>query len=104
MIGASNFGSCSGGIEPIFSLSFVRQVMNGQTLYETNPVFKKRLEDQGYDQATIDRILNIACTEGTVQNAADLEPTAETRRYVAVVETEVPGLNPKHSVVVEVVA
>lgn len=35
---------------------------------------------------------------------ADLEPTAETRRYVAVVETEVPGLNPKHSVVVEVVA
>ncbi|MBK6942169.1 MAG: adenosylcobalamin-dependent ribonucleoside-diphosphate reductase [Planctomycetes bacterium] len=71
----SIIAGCSGGIEPIFSLSFVRQVMNGQTLYESNPVFKKRLEDQGYDQSTIDRILNIACTEGTVQNAADLEAT-----------------------------
>lgn len=35
---------------------------------------------------------------------ADLEPSGEHRRYLLIAETEVPGLNPKHSVVVEVVA
>lgn len=32
-----------------------------------------------------------------------LEPSAEIRRYTLTAETEVPGLNPKHTVVVEVV-
>lgn len=35
---------------------------------------------------------------------ADLEPSGEHRRYLLIAETEVPGLNPKHSIVVEVVA
>lgn len=35
---------------------------------------------------------------------ADLEASDETRRYVVVAETEVPGLNPRHIQVVEVVA
>lgn len=34
----------------------------------------------------------------------DLEPSEEIRRYTLTAETEVPGLNPKHTVVVEVVA
>ena len=35
---------------------------------------------------------------------ADLAPNAENLRYVLVAETEIPGLNPKHAVPVEVVA
>lgn len=35
---------------------------------------------------------------------ADLEPSDENRRFVLVAETEIPGLNPKHAAVVEVVA
>lgn len=35
---------------------------------------------------------------------ADLEPSAEHRRYLLIAETEVPGLNPKHALVVEIVA
>lgn len=35
---------------------------------------------------------------------AELEPSEELRRYTLTAETEVPGLNPKHTVVVEVVA
>jgi sporulation-control protein spo0M len=35
---------------------------------------------------------------------ADLAPNAEALRYVLVAETEIPGLNPKHAVPVEVVA
>ncbi len=35
---------------------------------------------------------------------AELEPSGEHRRYLLIAETEVPGLNPKHSIVVEVVA
>lgn len=35
---------------------------------------------------------------------AELVVSGETRRYTLTAETEVPGLNPKHTVVVEVVA
>jgi sporulation-control protein spo0M len=35
---------------------------------------------------------------------ADLAATAENLRYVLIAETEIPGLNPKHAVPVEVVA
>jgi sporulation-control protein spo0M len=35
---------------------------------------------------------------------AELEVSEELRRYTLTAETEVPGLNPKHTVVVEVVA
>ena len=35
---------------------------------------------------------------------ADLEPSDDHRRYLLTAETEVPGLNPKHAVVVEIVA
>jgi hypothetical protein len=35
---------------------------------------------------------------------ADLAPNAENLRYVLVAETEIPGLNPKPAVAVEVVA
>ncbi|GJM22155.1 MAG: hypothetical protein DHS20C15_20700 [Planctomycetota bacterium] len=68
----SIIAGCSGGIEPIFSLSFKRQVMRdskgvAQVMYETNPVFLKALLDAGLDQASIDEVTEYACNSGTIE-------------------------------------
>jgi ribonucleoside-diphosphate reductase alpha chain len=92
----SIIAGCSGGIEPIFSLSFIRQVLNGQTLYETNPIFKQELEAMGLDSKEIDRVLEKAAAEGSVhavdtlpqmrdvfRSARDIEPTDHVRMQAA---------------------
>lgn len=40
----------------------------------------------------------------TLALPADLAPSEEGRRYLLVAETEIPGLNPRHAALVEVVA
>ena len=37
---------CSSGIEPLFALSFVRNVMSGTRLFETHALFEKELHDR----------------------------------------------------------
>ena len=43
----SILAGCSGGIEPYFALAFVRHVLDGQQLFETNPRFEAALRDAG---------------------------------------------------------
>ncbi len=43
----SILAGCSGGIEPFFALSFVRHVLDGQELPETNPRFESALRRAG---------------------------------------------------------
>jgi ribonucleoside-diphosphate reductase alpha chain len=64
----SIIAGCSGGIEPIFSLAFVRQVLNGKTLHEVNPVFERKLEEyfEG-DKQRIAEVVDFAAQNGTVQ-------------------------------------
>ena len=67
----SIIGGCSGGIEPIFSLAFKRQVMKdtagkATVMYETNPVFLKALENEGHTQDEITRIVEHAVAHGTI--------------------------------------
>ena len=37
----SIIAGCSGGIEPLYGVSFVREVLDGDKLYEVNPLFKQ---------------------------------------------------------------
>jgi ribonucleoside-diphosphate reductase alpha chain len=67
----SIIAGCSGGIEPIFSLAFKRQVMKdsagrAQIMYEINPIFLDALRDAGFDAATIERVVEYACEKGTI--------------------------------------
>jgi ribonucleoside-diphosphate reductase alpha chain len=44
----SILAGCSSGIEPIFALSFVRNVMEGTQLMELNPVFEEIAREHGF--------------------------------------------------------
>lgn len=65
----SIIADCSGGIEPMFSLSFKRQVLNGKTLYEVNKHFKKVAQERGfYSQEIMERVFK----EGTLAHIEEI--------------------------------
>ena len=68
----SIIAGCSGGIEPIFSLAFTRQVLDGKRLREVNPVFRDALERAFEDPAKIESILEHAATHGSVHDLEEL--------------------------------
>jgi ribonucleoside-diphosphate reductase alpha chain len=44
----SILAGCSGGIEPLYALSFVRQVLDGARLLDENPLFVERARRDGF--------------------------------------------------------
>ncbi|KAB1441612.1 vitamin B12-dependent ribonucleotide reductase [Pseudodesulfovibrio senegalensis] len=49
----SIIGGCSSGVEPLFALSFVRNVMDGDRLVETNPHFETALKNANAHSASL---------------------------------------------------
>ncbi|TAH37029.1 MAG: adenosylcobalamin-dependent ribonucleoside-diphosphate reductase [Planctomycetota bacterium] len=86
----SIIAGCSGGIEPLFSIAFRRQVMKDAegrpvVMTEVNPVFLDALKRQGYSQQEIDQIVDLALAEGTVKSTGlpkELKDTFATARDV----------------------
>jgi ribonucleoside-diphosphate reductase alpha chain len=74
----SIIANCSGGIEPMFSLAFFRNVLEGQKLVEINPVFEETAKESGI--YTIELVEKIA-EKGTL---ADIEEIPEEIRKVFV--------------------
>jgi len=72
----SIIADCSGGIEPLFSLAFKRQVLNGKVMYEVNKHFKKVAQDRGfYSEEMMDRIIregSVAHIDEVPQDVKDL--------------------------------
>jgi len=65
----SIIANCSGGIEPMFSLAFFRNVLDGQRLVEINPVFEEIAKDNGfYSQELLEKIAE----EGTLAKIAEI--------------------------------
>ena len=55
----SIIGDCSSGVEPLFALSFVRNVMDNDKLLEVNPHFEKVARENGfYSDEIMDQIAN----------------------------------------------
>ncbi len=74
----SIIANCSGGIEPLFSLAFIRQVLEGQKMVEINPYFEQVAKDRGiHSQQLFERLAE----EGTL---AHLEGVPEDLRRIYV--------------------
>jgi ribonucleoside-diphosphate reductase alpha chain len=61
--------SCSSGIEPIFAISYFRQVMDNNRLVEINPYFEKIAKERGFfSHELLERIVQ----KGSIQNLDDI--------------------------------
>jgi len=65
----SIIAGCSSGIEPLFALSFVRNVMEGTRLLEINPAFEQIARERGfYSQELIEQVART----GTLKNISGI--------------------------------
>ena len=60
----SIIAGCSSGIEPLFAISFMRNVLNGARLFETNPLFEEMAKQRGFYSA---KLLEEIARTGSVQ-------------------------------------
>jgi ribonucleoside-diphosphate reductase alpha chain len=49
----SIIAGCSSGIEPLFAVSFMRNVLSGTRLFETNPLFEIMAKERGFYSADL---------------------------------------------------
>lgn len=90
----SIIAGCSSGVEPLFALSFSRNVMDGAKLVETNVYFEEALKECGaHSQAIMEKVAE----KGSIQKmdvlpeelrrvfvtAMDIEPVAHLRMQAA---------------------
>lgn len=80
----SIIAGCSSGIEPIFAISFIRNVLSGTRLFETNPLFEAMAKERGFYSAK--RLEEIART-GSVQRI-DGVPEDVKRLFVTALDIE----------------
>jgi len=80
----SIIAGCSSGVEPLFALCFVRQVMDGEKLTEANSFFVKALHDQGcYSEKLMAEVIE----KGSVKNM-DFLPEELRNVYVTSMDIE----------------
>ncbi|MEE9268742.1 MAG: adenosylcobalamin-dependent ribonucleoside-diphosphate reductase, partial [Candidatus Krumholzibacteria bacterium] len=65
----SIIAGASSGIEPLFALAYVRNVLDNDELVEVNPVFKEIAEREGFYS---DELMERIATEGTVEHIDDV--------------------------------
>ncbi len=80
----SIIAGCSSGIEPIFAVSFVRNVLEGTKLLEVNPIFEEIAKKKGFYSA--DLMMEIA-KKGSVQEI-DGVPEDVKRLFVTALDIE----------------
>ncbi len=72
----------SSGIEPIFALAFVRNVLDGQRLVESDPLFERVARDRGFYSP---ELMSLVAQAGSVQ-ALDQVPQDVRRLFVTALE------------------
>ena len=69
----SIIAGCSSGIEPLFAVSFVRNVFSGTRLFETNPIFEEMAQSRGiYGREIIAEIARVGSLKTIRAVPADL--------------------------------
>jgi ribonucleoside-diphosphate reductase alpha chain len=67
----SILAGCSAGIEPLYSVVFERQILNGERLLEVHPYFKEVAEREGFASPELFERLG---QEGTCRQAEEIPP------------------------------
>ena len=67
----SIIADCSGSIEPIYSLVFVRRILDGSKMLQINPIFKQVAEKHGFYSKKLEK--QIAKT-GSIQTMVQIPP------------------------------
>lgn len=80
----SIIAGCSSGIEPLFALSFVRNVLEGTKLLEVNPYFEKVARERGFYSEEL--MMKIA-RQGTLEGIQDI-PEDVKRVFVTAFDIE----------------
>lgn len=74
----SILAGCSSGIEPLFAVSFVRNVLSGTRLFETNPWFETIARNRGFFRR---ELLAEVARSGSLENIKGIPP--DVRRLFA---------------------
>ncbi|RJQ14651.1 MAG: vitamin B12-dependent ribonucleotide reductase [Nitrospiraceae bacterium] len=70
----SIIAGCSSGIEPLFAVAFVRNVLEGTKLYEVNPIFEKIARERGFwSRELIDKIADKGSLQGISEVPDDIK-------------------------------
>lgn len=80
----SIIAGCSSGIEPLFAISFMRHVLSGARLFETNPLFEEIAKQRGFYSA---ELLEEIARTGSVQKIAGV-PDDVKRLFVTALDIE----------------
>jgi ribonucleoside-diphosphate reductase alpha chain len=80
----SIIAGCSSGIEPLFAISFMRNVLNGARLFETNPLFEEMAKQRGFYSA---KLLEEIARTGSVQKIEGV-PDDVKRLFVTAFDIE----------------
>lgn len=82
----SIIAGCSSGIEPLFALSFVRQVLDGERLLEANPYFEQALKSA---ESFSVKLMEEVAQKGTIQHLSHLP---EDIRNIFVTAMDIEGV------------
>lgn len=80
----SIIAGCSSGIEPLFAVSFMRKVLGGARLFETNVLFEEVAKARGFYSANL---LEEVARTGSVQKIADV-PDDVKRLFVTAMDID----------------
>jgi ribonucleoside-diphosphate reductase alpha chain len=78
----SIIAGCSSGIEPLFAVSFVRNVIEGSRLIEVNPAFERAASRGGY----LDQDLRLEIARSGTVRGLERVPEEVQRRFVTALE------------------
>lgn len=79
----SMIAGASSGIEPVFSLAYAKHVLDGETLVEMNPIFKKHVDTLPPEKRKY--VIQHVVEKGTIQNIEGL-PELWKRVFVTALE------------------
>jgi ribonucleoside-diphosphate reductase alpha chain len=80
----SIIAGCSSGIEPLFAVSFIRNVLSGTKLFEVNPLFEEAAKKEGIYK---EEILGEIARKGSVESVKGV-PAALKRVFVTAFDVE----------------